>query len=453
MRARSAVVLGGGLSGMAAALGLARAGWSPVTVIERDAVLGGLAGTFERDGRFYPLAYHHVLHRDRTLLHFLDSIGALDRVRWRKIRMLFRVDGRLLDLARPLDFLRFPMGLGDKLGFARLMLRSFRRTDWSEWSDRSGAELVDSWAGPGVRRALFDPLCRLKFDLPSAEVSAAWLGARLHFREGSAPLGYIPGANWTKVLCEGVCRLMEQARVCVRAGATVRALHAEGGRAGEVELESGERIGADVFVSTLPTPIYRSVAPGDGTAQIGAIRYTAVLSAVCAAPRWSGPDFYWLNLLSHDRQASGLFLLSSLNPTIGAPGEACLNFVTHLPSRRHELFGQPDERLWAGYQEDFREIFGRDLEPSWRHITRLPLYSPVFVRGYANPPVRSSTLANVYFAGNYRTFPSVASTGTALGSGLDAAAAAIEDHGGGPDPRIAARAFRLRSMPREGDRD
>ena len=38
---------------------------------------------------------------------------------------------------------------------------------------------------------------------PASEVSGAWLGARLHYREGSAPLGYIPGANWTKVLCDG----------------------------------------------------------------------------------------------------------------------------------------------------------------------------------------------------------------------------------------------------------
>jgi hypothetical protein len=52
---------------------------------------------------------------------------------------------------------------------------------------------------PGVRAALFEPLCRLKFDLPCEEVSGAWLGARLHFREGSAPLGYIPKTNWTTV--------------------------------------------------------------------------------------------------------------------------------------------------------------------------------------------------------------------------------------------------------------
>src|SRR5262249_39699563 len=95
----SVVILGGGLSGVAAAFALARAGWYDVTIIERGPRLGGLAGSFERDGRFYPLGYHHILHRDRTLLYFLDLVGALGDVRWRRIRRLFRWRTGLYDLS------------------------------------------------------------------------------------------------------------------------------------------------------------------------------------------------------------------------------------------------------------------------------------------------------------------------------------------------------------------
>ena len=156
MKGSSAVVLGGGLAGMAAAYSLARAGFGEVTLVERSPELGGLAGTFERGGHFYPLAYHHILHRDRTLLYFLERIGALPSVRWRKIRLLFHLDETLWDLAHPLDFLRFPMSAADKLRFVRLMLRAFRKRDWSDWQDRNAAELLDRWAGPGVRSAV-DP--------------------------------------------------------------------------------------------------------------------------------------------------------------------------------------------------------------------------------------------------------------------------------------------------------
>jgi protoporphyrinogen oxidase len=340
------------------------------------------------------------------------------------------------------------MSFADKLRFVRLMVRSFRKRDWSDWHDRSAAELVDEWGGPGVRRAIFEPLGRLKFDLPCSDVSGAWLGARLSFREGSAPLGYIPGRNWTKVLCEGVSKLLEQVGVQVRLRSPVSKLHGAGDRIREVELEDGSRLQADWIVSTLPTTAYRLLVPEERTPYLDSIRYTAAVSAICVSTQSITPDFYWMNLASLDHNACGIFLLNSLNPTIGAPGEACVNFVTHLPSREHELFRRSDDQLLGAYLEDFKDIFGFDLEPRWSHVSRLPMYSPVFVKGFRNLPVRSTTWRNVYFAGNYRTFPSCATTGTALQSGIEAGEALLADNHGESDLAARVRNFRLRAMPR-----
>jgi protoporphyrinogen oxidase len=444
------VVLGGGLAGMGAAHALARAGARDVTIVERGGELGGLAGTFESGGRFYPLAYHHVLHRDRTLLFFLDRLGALDRVRWRRVRMLFQHDGRLWDLARPRDFLRFPMRLADKARFVRLMLRSSRKDGWDEWAGRSATELVDTWAGPGVRHALFERLTRLKFGLACDDVSAAWLGARLHQREGSAPLGYVPGANWTKVLCDGLAESLRADGVRVRLGATVRRLAptSAGGSIGAAELDTGEELRADAFVTTVPTEVYAALVPAGAAPEVESIRYTAVVSAICATRQEVEPDFYWLNLTSLDSSACGIFRLDSLNPTIGAPGEACLNLMTHVPSRHDAFFRRGDDELIEGYSRDFERVLGAKLEPAWWRIARLPMYSPIFTRDFRNPPVRSVRFENVWFAGNYRTFPSVASTGTALRSGLEAAQALLAESGIVSTLVDEARAFRLRTMTR-----
>ena len=437
------VVLGGGLSGVATAHALAEAGWTDITIVERAPTLGGLAGSFERDGHFYPLGYHHILERDRTLLFMLDRIGALPSVAWRRIRMFFRLrDGRLYDLGRPGDFLAFPMSLSDKLRFVRLMLRAFSKSDWTDWLDKDAAALLDAWAGPGVREALFEPLTRLKFELPCNEVSGAWLGARLHFREGSSPLGYIPHANWTKVLCDGVTRLVTEQGVRVRLRESVARLRISDGRVAAAELENGESLAAELFVSSVPTEVYLKLVPGDETPQLREIRYTALLSVVCATRARVVPDFYWMNLASLDRTACGLFLLSSLNPTIGGPGEACVNFVTHLQGRDRALFAKSDDELLGAYLEDFRTIFGFELEPFWTHIARIPMYSPVFGRGYRNPPLRSSSFPNLYFSGNYRTVPSVASTGTAMRSGLETADAILRDHGSRSEMLLHADRFR-----------
>jgi protoporphyrinogen oxidase len=442
------VVLGGGLSGAAAAYALARAGLPDVTVLERGPALGGLAGSFERESHFYPLGYHHILHRDRPLLFFLDLIGALPAVRWRRVRMLFHLGRRAYDLGSLTGFLRFPMSIGDKAGFVRLMLKAFNKRDWSDWLDRSAAELVDAYAGPGAREALFERLTRLKFELPCAEVSGAWLGARLHYREGSAPLGYIPGANWTKVLCDGIGRLLADAGVKVRLGAAVSRLLTDGGRVREAELSTGERIGGTVFVSTVPTETYLGLLPDDRTPELDRIRYSALVSVVCATRQAVDDRSYWINLASLDRTACGIFLLSSLNPTIGRPGDTCVNFVTHLRGRDRPLFRAPEEELLARYRKDFRVVFGFELEPFWTHVARVPMYSPVFGRSFRNPPVRSATWANVYFGGNYRAFPSIVSTGTALGSGLETSQAVLADLGGATELPALAAGFRLGAMPR-----
>jgi hypothetical protein len=88
------------------------------------------------------------------------------------------------------------------------------------------------------------------------------------------------------------------------------------------------------------------------------------------------------------------------------------------------------------------------LEPFWTNIARVPMYSPVFGRSFRNPPLQSSSWPNVYFAGNYRTFPSIVSTGTALGSGVATGSAMLRKLGQTTDLPAAVDGFRLRAMPR-----
>jgi hypothetical protein len=51
----------------------------------------------------------------------------------------------------------------------------------------------------------------------------------------------------------------------------------------------------------------------------------------------------------------------------------------------------------------------------------------------------------VYFAGNYRTFPSIASTGTAIGSGLEAGEAILGSLGRSSGLPDALSRFRARA--------
>ncbi len=422
------VILGGGLSGMATAWRLLRAGFREVVLVEKGDKLGGLAGSFEKEGRFYPLGYHHILRHDRTLQLFLDQVGALSSVRWKKVRMLFQHQGRLYDFGDPRSLLKFPLPWPDKLRFLRFMLRAFLKRDWSEWKGRSADLLVDQWASPRVREALFEPLTQLKFRLPCKDLSAAWMGARLSYREGSAPLGYIPDKNWTTVLCDGLTDLLSELGCVIRTSSPVQLIHGREGRIEETVLASGERLRADLFVCALPTVAYLVLVPEDATPQLNEIRYTALISLVAATRQKIPADFYWLNLSSLNHTACAIFQLSALNSSIGGEGETCVNFVTHLNGANRSLLKRSDAELLAAYSADFESVFGFPFEPGWMHVSRIGVYSPIFHVGYENPPIQSSTFKNLYFAGVHRTFPSVASTGCALQSGLDAAEALLSDH-------------------------
>ena len=132
---------------------------------ERGDALGGLAGSFEKDGYEYPLAYHHILNRDRVLHFFLDRIGALDRgCAGPEFRCSSSSGDALYEFTNPIGFLRFPMSLLDKARFVRLMLRCFFEAGLGRLARIAAhEELLDSWGGPGVRHALFESLCNIKF--------------------------------------------------------------------------------------------------------------------------------------------------------------------------------------------------------------------------------------------------------------------------------------------------
>ena len=432
------VVLGGGVSGLAAACALAEAGVRPVTVLEAGDGLGGLARSFANDHGVFPLGYHHILHRDRTLRFVLGALGLTERIAWRRVPLLLRLGGHSYDLSKPGDFLRFPLRPRDKAALVQVMLRCFSKSDWSDWTGRNAAELIDTWGTPSLRATLFDPLARVKFELPARDVSAAWLGARLHFREGSSPLGYMPGTNWTRELCRGLARLVVRHGAEVRTSAGVVAMRRLPEGVTEITTADGATVLADWVVSTIPTTHYTKLCPEDAIPELTRIRYSALTSVIVAARAHVPREFYWKTVLDPGFAVSGLFVLDALNPSLGLPGWRYFNLVTHSLSAESEHFRLSDDELAHTYDDDLRRLVGQPTEIAWRQVNKMAQYSPVLTPGYENPPLRNPRAPSVFFAGNYRTFPSVVSTGTAMASGFEAARALLEVIGRHPAPMLRA---------------
>ena len=422
--AHDALVIGGGMAGLAAAWRLGQAGYRTV-LVEASNNLGGLASSFEKDGRLYPLGYHHILSTDAHLLSFLAQLGLLDRVHWKRQRMGFYMDGDVRSLATPGDFLGFPMPIRTKLRMAARVA--------SAWIPLRDDEPAGSWlgrvAGEAAVADFFDPLTQIKFGLPTSALSAAWLRARTLSSEASCRYGYMPNADWVSVLVDALRARLESLDVEIRLNCRVEsiALNNAGDRALGVNLSNGEALRSRATIGAIAAPILSNLSRGVEAPSIDKIAYTGVISSVIATRSPVSVDRYWTNILRPKSSFGGVFRLDLLNDSLGHPGVKLLNFCTHVRDRSEGgMLNWTEAQIEDTYLKDYRELFGDQIEPEWSHTSRISHYSPVFVHGYANPAVTHPKLSNLFLAGNHRTFPVLATTGSAMGSGIEAARAAMD---------------------------
>ncbi|MET9254828.1 hydroxysqualene dehydroxylase HpnE [Streptomyces sp. NPDC003717] len=268
---RHAVVVGGGLAGVTAALALADAGVR-VTLLEGRPRLGGLAFSFRRGDLTVDNGQHVYLRCCTAYRWFLDRIdgAALAPVQ-------DRLDVPVVDLAKPAgrrlgrlrrDPLPVPLHLGRSLaayphlsladrarvGRAALALKALDPADPALDAQDFGGWLAAHGQSPRAVEALWDLVGVATLNAVAADASLQL--AAMVFRTG---LLSEPGAadiGWARVplgeLHDTLARkALDAAGVRTETRARVTALRAEPGGRWSVELP-GERIDADAVVLAVP---------------------------------------------------------------------------------------------------------------------------------------------------------------------------------------------------------
>lgn len=413
-----AVVAGGGLAGLAAALELVDAG-ARVTLVEARPTLGGAVQTLpERAGDPAPPpdnGQHVALGCCTEYLRFLDRIGERGSVRRLRLRLpVIAEDGSVALLgAGPLALLRYRhLSFGERVGVAR----AARRLGALEPDLHDGETFAGLLRRFGSTQSaidgFWDVFIRPALNLPAEEASAA-LGiftvqtALLGPREASdlllpiAPLGQMHGDAAGRALAAAGASVRLRTRVASLDGTTV-------------VTTDGERLDADAIVLAVPAAesaaLLGEPAPRLGDSPIVSVHLlfdVPILESPMAA--LLGSPAHWVfdrGRLTGHRPARGQYLtvVSSAAPDLAA-------------ARGRELV----ELIAAA----LAERLGR-AELLWSRVSREPeaTFAGRPGSGSRRPGVETGR-ANVFRAGAWTRTGWPATMEGAIRSGRSAARAAL----------------------------
>jgi protoporphyrinogen oxidase len=265
------VILGGGPCGLAAAWHLARAGHAPI-VLEREALVGGLCATHERNGWRFDLGGHRFVSSDAHLTRWLEEILGDDLLTQQR-RSVVLHDGR--HFRYPLEAVDLLQNLGFRENLDALAgyLYARGRQSLRPSADRTFEQWVTTRFGRPLYDAFFGPYTEKLWGIAPSAISADWAAERISLLGlGDAALR-LAGLRRTEIRTYarryryprlGMGQLYDVlARDVVRNGGTVRTgvravgVETRGSSVVAVHLETAagpERLAVGQLLSTIPLP-------------------------------------------------------------------------------------------------------------------------------------------------------------------------------------------------------
>ena len=426
-RPRAAVV-GGGFGGLAAAYELGRQGIR-ATVLEADAEVGGLAGSFPAGGGTLEKFYHHWFSGDAFVMELVEELGRKDRVLDRATRTGAYYAHDFYRLSTPVDLLRFtPLPFFDRIRLGLLALRARRVRDWRSLEERTAADWLREMGGERVYRVVWEPLLRGKFGDLAEEVAAVWMWNKLKLRGGSRGkrgeerLAFYRGGF--AALAEEVVEAIRRQGGEVRTGAPVTGLLVEDGRAAGCLTPEGP-VAADAVIATPALPIVADLVEphaAEYAEGLRRIRYLASLCVVLELDR-SLSDIYWLNVNDPGFPFVGVIEHTNFEPSSSYGGRHIVYLSKYLPET-DALYRMADSEVVSYSLEHLRRMFPdlKDETILATHVWRARYAQPVVERGYRRRiPDERTPIGNLFLSTMAQIYPEDRGTNYAIGRGRETA--------------------------------
>ena len=423
------LIVGGGLTGLTAALRLAADKNFSVTLVEKSDQLGGLAGGFPLQGTSLEKTYHHLFLTDTAILELVKELGLADKLIWCDSSVGIFRDGKIHAFKTPLDLLRFaPCSFLGRLrtGLAALYLK--HQKNWRGFTRQTAHAWMTRACGASAMASIWTPLLKGKFDRHFDKVSMAWFWARIHIRansragSGGEKLGYFRGGfNVITVALENELR---RRGVKIQTGATVEKLFA----AERAAIINGEKVPFDFCLFTGPSPALAKILPAnaaldDYAAQLRRIEYLGAACLIFTSDQSLG-DFYWVNVNEPDAPFLVFIQHTNLVDKKTYGGKNVYYIGAYLPADG-KTYALPDEELtqrWFSYLPKMFPQFD-PAQVGEKYIFRFAAAQHIVGTDYeAKIPDYQTPLSGVWLANFAQIFPEDRGTNFAVREGEKIAA-------------------------------
>lgn len=428
------LIIGGGFTGLTAALRLSSEKDLAVTLVEGSGQLGGLAAGFPLAGTSLEKTYHHLFLTDNAILDLVKELGLADKLMWCDSSVGIYRDGKVHPFKTPGDLIKFsPCNFLGRLrtGFAALYLkyqknwRGFTRVTAHDWMTRA--------CGRSAMASIWTPLLKGKFDRHYDKVSMAWFWARIHTRAnsrsggGGEKLGYFRGGF--NVITTALENEIRKRGVKIITGARAEKFLADT----QAVVINGESVPFDYCIFTGHSSAFAGLLPAQETladyaAQLRSIDYLGAACLVFTSEQSLG-DFYWVNVNEPDAP----FLVFIQHTHLVGPATYAGKNVYYIGAYLApdgKTFALPDDELarrWFGYLKKMFPQFEAERVAE-KFIFRFRAAQHIVDTGYEEKiPAFKTPLPGVFLSNFSQIFPEDRGTNFAVRDGERIAAMVLAE--------------------------
>ncbi len=366
-------IIGAGISGLSAALALARRGHA-VEVFQREDTVGGLIATFDFAGTRIEHFYHFLCATDEGYFALCRELGLSDRIRFAPAPTGFYYDGRTYPFSTPLDLLRFsPLPPSQRVRFGVFALEARWRKEWVQLDEMAAKPWLIDRLGKRAYEVIWEPLLALKFGDFHDRISAAWVWHRLHrVARSKGKMGYLEGG--TALLLDTLTDRLNAMGVTIHPSRPVKRIQCHGGRVTGLSFDGAEDFACDRVVSTVPMQVLADLLPETEGAYAARLRRIDYIGVVCLLFKLKKPVSrnFWLNV--HDPRVpfNGIIEYTNLNPLTRDDGH--IAYVPYYVDTKHPLYHMADDEIfhtsWRAMKIIAPHLTDDDLVA--HHVARAP---------------------------------------------------------------------------------